>query len=92
MPERIRVHMAKLGVVLGEDHDLDEAAIKALIRKCELARVPFSIRGGVFFVGEEPLLEVPEGECIHCLLVMQHEHAEPADEPEDEAEETAEEE
>lgn len=55
MPERVISHLVKLGVRFGEDHDLDMDAIKSLIRKCELARVPFSIRAGVFHVGEEAL-------------------------------------
>jgi len=64
MSERIEGHAKRLGVWFGEEHDLDENAIKRLIRKCELARVPFSIRGGVFFVGEEPLgVKVEEVSC-----------------------------
>jgi len=60
MPERVAQHLLRLGVRFGEDHNLDMDAIKSLIRKCELARVPFSIRAGVFHVGEESLAAVRE--------------------------------
>jgi hypothetical protein len=56
MAERVAQHLLRLGVRFGEDHDLDELAVERLIRKCKLARVPFSIRRGVFFVGEEALV------------------------------------
>ena len=70
MQERNAERIKRVGVVLGEEHDLDEMAIKRLIRRCELDRVPFSIRGGVFFVGDEPLgrkvEEVACGEDCPC--------------------------